>query len=98
MANVFTFYFKGIDVQTLAQNAPDYILVSAEIVTKTIDGVDVGVIVVQASSFKKGTNTPLNTAGGCPVPPCVPLKSLADSDCTTKADNLIMSYINNNLF
>lgn len=88
MANVFTFYFKASDIDSLMKLTPDYFLVSVDIN-------EVGVIGVSANACKKGVKV-LGSKPGCPVPPCVPtIAAIASEDCIMQTEQLLQSIKDN---
>jgi hypothetical protein len=78
LTNVFVFLFKTSDIKKLADDNPDFVLVTCALESRVLDGQRVAVVKVKAESCMNGKATNTNPAGvkttvpGCPVPPCIP--------------------------
>lgn len=95
LTNVFVFLFKAADIKKLADDNPDYVLITCALETRRLDGHSVAVVKVRGDSCMKGKMTSVNPTGvkttvaGCPVPPCIPGGGLGSDECEQEIEELL---------
>ena len=71
MAQLLHVVFKAEEIKKLLELDPDKIVIRTSLESGTLeDGTRAGYITVEADAMKEGEEKPLETVGGCPIPPC----------------------------
>jgi hypothetical protein len=73
MAQLLHVVFRVDEIQKLLELSPDKIVIRTSLEGGVLAGGEsVGYLNVEADAMRDGSDEPLGTVGGCPIPPCEP--------------------------